>query len=184
MWRVYAGTTSLETLGSPEERTVTDERGDGISRRGLSGLAAALAGAAAAGEANAAADPAALREANLRLVQRVYAEVLGPIDPGPVDDIFTPDYIQHNPNVTSGAQGLKEMLIRSRKNIPNAEHHVKRILVDGNMAMAHVHVIFRPGQELGHAAVDIFRIENGKIAEHWDVTQDVPATAVNKNGMF
>ena len=166
-----------------------DERGDGISRRGLGGLgglaALVAAGAAAADEASAAtASAAALREANLRLVQRVYTEVLGPIDPGPVDDIFTPDYIQHNPNVVSGSQGLKEMLIRSRKNIPNAEHHVKRILVDGNMAMAHVHVIFRPGQELGHAAVDIFRIENGKIAEHWDVTQDVPATSVNKNGMF
>ena len=166
----------------------TDERGDGISRRRFSGLpvAAALATTGiAADEASAATDgAAALREANLRLVQRVYEEVLGPIDPGPVDEIFAPDYIQHNPNVVSGAQGLKDMLIRSRKNIPNAQHHVKRILVDGNMAMAHVHVIFRPGQELGHAAVDIFRIENGKIAEHWDVTQDVPATSQNKNGMF
>ena len=163
---------------------MTDKVGDGVSRRSLGGLLMA-AGAAAASDASAATDSAAAkRAANLRLVQRVYEEVLGPIDPGPVDDIFTPDYIQHNPNVVSGSQGLKEMLIRSRKNIPNAEHHVKRILVDGDMAMAHVHVIFRPGQELGHAAVDIFRIENGKIAEHWDVTQDVPATSVNKNGMF
>jgi predicted SnoaL-like aldol condensation-catalyzing enzyme len=163
--------------------------GDGISRRRFSGLpvaaALATAGVAAVGEASAATDGgAALRAANLRLVQRVYDEVLGPIDPGPVDEIFAPDYIQHNPNVVSGSQGLKDMLIRSRKNIPNAEHHVKRILVDGNMAMAHVHVIFRPGQERGHAAVDIFRIENGKIAEHWDVTQDIPATAANTNGMF
>lgn len=166
---------------------MTDEGGNGISRRGLGGLAAAFAatGGAVAGEASAATDQgAALRAANLRLVQRVYDEVLGPIDPGPVDEIFAADYIQHNPNVLSGSQGLKEMLIRSRKNIPNAQHHVKRILVDGNMAMAHVHVIFRPGEELGHAAVDIFRIENGKIAEHWDVTQDVPATAKNTNGMF
>lgn len=165
---------------------MTEEGASGISRRRLGGLplAAALAAAGGGGEASAATDAAAaLREANLRLVRRVYDEVLGPIDPGPVDEIFTADYIQHNPNVASGAQGLKEMLVRSRRNIPNAEHRVKRILVDGNMAMAHVHVIFRPG-ERGHAAVDIFRIENGKIAEHWDVTQDVPETAVNKNGMF
>ncbi len=46
------------------------------------------------------------------------------------------------------------------------------MLADGDLVMAHVHVIFEPGSP-GLAVVDIFRIENGQIAEHWDVAQPV-----------
>jgi predicted SnoaL-like aldol condensation-catalyzing enzyme len=47
-----------------------------------------------------------------------------------------------------------------------------------------VHVIFEPGTE-GFAVVDIFRIENGRIAEHWDVMQPIcAADAKNANGRF
>ena len=120
---------------------------------------------------------------NLRLVERVYEEVLGPIDPAPVDELFAPDYIQHNPNVLSGAEGLKQMLVSAKAKYPRAEHRVKRMLADGNLVSAHVHVIFEPGQP-GIAAIDIFRVENGRIAEHWDVMQPVPAEAKNDNGMF
>jgi predicted SnoaL-like aldol condensation-catalyzing enzyme len=49
--------------------------------------------------------------------------------------------------------------------------------------IAHVHVIINPG-ERGNAVVDIFRIEDGRIAEHWDVAQVVPADSANSNGMF
>jgi predicted SnoaL-like aldol condensation-catalyzing enzyme len=46
-----------------------------------------------------------------------------------------------------------------------------------------VHVIINPGDR-GNAVVDIFRIENGRIAEHWDVAQPVPEQSANHNGMF
>jgi predicted SnoaL-like aldol condensation-catalyzing enzyme len=122
--------------------------------------------------------------ANLRLVERVYAEVLGPIDSGAVDGLFDPGYIQHNPNIATGAAALKQMLDRAKQRYPHAEHRVKRMLVDGNLVAAHVHVIFEPGSE-GFAVVDIFRIENGRIAEHWDVMQPiVAADAKNSNGRF
>jgi predicted SnoaL-like aldol condensation-catalyzing enzyme len=122
--------------------------------------------------------------ANLRLVERIYEEVLGPIDSGAVDGLFDPGYIQHNPNVETGAEALKQMLDRAKVRYPRAEHRVKRMLVDGNLVAAHVHVIFEPGTE-GLAVVDLFRIENGRIAEHWDVAQPVVAAeAKNKNGRF
>ena len=122
-------------------------------------------------------------EANLKLVQRIYDEVLGPIDPGPVDEIFAPSYIQHNPNVDTGSEALKAMLVRAKARSPDAVHIVKRLIADGDLVAAHVHVIFTPG-ERGLAVVDIFRIEDGKVAEHWDVAQPIPETAANTNTMF
>ena len=120
---------------------------------------------------------------NKRLVERIYAEVLGPIDSGAVDALFDPGYIQHNPSAATGSQGLKEMLDRAKIKYPKCEHRVKRMLVDGDLVAAHVHVIFNPGEE-GFAVVDIFRIANGMIAEHWDVMQPITAGSKNNNGRF
>jgi predicted SnoaL-like aldol condensation-catalyzing enzyme len=122
-------------------------------------------------------------KANLRLVKRIYEEVLGPIDSGAVDALFDPGYIQHNPNAATGSQGLKEMLDRAKVKYPKAEHRVKRLLVDGDLVAAHVHVIFHPGDD-GFAVVDIFRIAHGKIVEHWDVMQPVTGGSKNNNGRF
>jgi len=121
--------------------------------------------------------------ANLRLVKRIYTEVLGPIDSGAVDALFDPGYIQHNPSAATGSQGLKDMLDRAKIKYPKAEHRVKRMLADGDLVAAHVHVIFNPG-DAGFAVVDIFRIARGKIAEHWDVMQPITAGAKNNNGRF
>lgn len=121
--------------------------------------------------------------ANLRLVQRIYREVLGPIDSRAVDALFDPGYIQHNPSAATGSSGLKEMLDRAKIKYPKCEHRVKRMLVDGDLVAAHVHVIFQPGDE-GFAVVDIFRIANGLIAEHWDVMQPITANTKNNNGRF
>jgi hypothetical protein len=49
--------------------------------------------------------------------------------------------------------------------------------------IAHVHVIIQPG-EAGSAVVDIFRIQDGMVAEHWDVAQQIPHHAQNRNGTY
>ena len=122
-------------------------------------------------------------QANIRLVERIYEEVLGPIDSGAVDGLFDPGYIQHNPSIETGAASLKAMLGRAKIKYPNAVHNVKRMIAEGDLVMAHVHIIFEPGTP-GIAAVDIFRIENGLIAEHWDVAQPISTEPNNANGMF
>jgi predicted SnoaL-like aldol condensation-catalyzing enzyme len=119
---------------------------------------------------------------NHRLVAAMYERVLQPLDSSRVDEFFAPDYIQHSPLAATGAQGLKDFLDWARSTSPNAEHRVKRLFVDGDYVIAHVHVIINPG-ERGNAVVDIFRIADGRIAEHWDVAQEVRSSA-NENGVF
>jgi predicted SnoaL-like aldol condensation-catalyzing enzyme len=122
-------------------------------------------------------------ERHRRLVMDVYEKVLKPLDESRVDEFFRPDYIQHNPMARTGAEGLKAFLRWAKSVSPSAEHHVKRIFVDRNYVIAHVHVIVQPG-DLGSAVVDIFRIEDGRIAEHWDVAQQLTRQSQNENGMF
>ncbi|MEH3107020.1 MAG: nuclear transport factor 2 family protein [Sphingomonas fennica] len=125
----------------------------------------------------------ATEAANLALVRRVYAEVLGPLDAEAVDGLFRSDYIQHSPLAASGAEALKGFLRWARSTSPHAEHRVKRMFADGDHVIAHVHVVINPG-EAGNAVVDIFRIADGRIAEHWDVSQPVATEPRNANGMF
>jgi predicted SnoaL-like aldol condensation-catalyzing enzyme len=124
------------------------------------------------------------REAdNYRLVAQMYEQVLQPLDSSGVDRFFASDYIQHSPMAATGAQGLKDFLDGARARSPQAEHRIKRMFAAGDYVIAHVHVIINPGDR-GNAVVDIFRIAGGKIAEHWDVGQEVPAQSANGNGMF
>lgn len=128
-------------------------------------------------------DHSPLEAANLALVRKVYDQVLEPLDAGAVDHYFTPGYIQHSPMAQTGAQGLKDFLNWARDASPEAHHHVKRMFADGDHVIAHVHVVIEPGTA-GNAVIDIFRIENGRIAEHWDAAQPVPDQSANSNGMF
>jgi len=109
--------------------------------------------------------------------------VLGPLDSSRVGEFFAPDYIQHSPLAATGVAGLKAFLDWARDHSPDAEHHIKRVFADGDHVIAHVHVVIHPGDR-GNAVVDIFRIENGKIAEHWDVAQEIPAHCANPNGVL
>lgn len=125
----------------------------------------------------------ALEKANLALVRKVYDDVLEPLDADAVDRYFAPGYIQHSPLAETGAQGLKTFLAWARDASPDAHHHVKRMFADGDHVVAHVHVVIEPGTP-GNAVIDIFRIEDGRIAEHWDAMQPVVEQSANPNGMF
>ena len=110
--------------------------------------------------------------ANLQLVLDMFAHVLNPMDSGAVDRFIAPGYIQHNQAAEPGREGLKRFLDMIRAATPEAVHDVKRAFVDGYHVTVHYNVRRWPG-DLGWAVMDIFRIEDGMIAEHWDVMQDV-----------
>ena len=60
---------------------------------------------------------------------------------------------------------------------------LKRIFADGDYVIVHVHAVREPGTR-GNAIIDIFRLEDGKVVEHWDVIQPIPEKSANDNGMF
>ncbi len=88
-------------------------------------------------------------------------------------------YIQHNPLVADGVDGVMAFL----KGAGRVPCEVKRIAIDGDLAFVHVRYLDLFGQET--AGVDVFRFNtDGKIVEHWDVLQAVPANSKNTNTMF
>ncbi|HSV46453.1 MAG TPA: ester cyclase [Ramlibacter sp.] len=122
-------------------------------------------------------------ERNLALVLEMYREVLVKMDAAAVDRYMAPDYIQHSQLAEPGVAGLKAFLAHVRSATPDAIQEIKRAFVDGDHVVVHTHVRPVPA-EAGIAVVDIFRVQDGRVAEHWDVIQPVPASSPNPNPMF
>lgn len=92
-------------------------------------------------------------------------------------------YRQHNPDAPDGPQGVIEYATGYLKANPQVHIDFKRIIAEGDHVVVHSHLKPSPSDR-GVAVVDIFRVENGKLVEHWDVMQPVPSQPANKNGMF
>jgi len=93
------------------------------------------------------------------------------------------NYRQHNPGAGDGPEPFIETVKRFAQNFPDYRMETKRIIAEGDYVVLHSHLILKPGSR-GMAIVDIFRLEKGKIVEHWDVVQEVPETTANNNTMF
>jgi predicted SnoaL-like aldol condensation-catalyzing enzyme len=94
-----------------------------------------------------------------------------------------PHYRQHNPGAADGPESFIGAVKHIAQTFPDFSMESKRIIAEGDLVVLHSHLILKPGDR-GSAVVDIFRLENGKIVEHWDVVQEVPETPKNNNTMF
>lgn len=92
-------------------------------------------------------------------------------------------YIQHNPAAGDGGDAFVGFVTWYRGEFPELSVELKRVIAEGDLVVTHG-VIKTSPQDRGTAAVDIFRLEDGKIVEHWDVLQPVPEEAANDNTMF
>jgi predicted SnoaL-like aldol condensation-catalyzing enzyme len=92
-------------------------------------------------------------------------------------------YRQHNPNFGDGAQAFIDAVKAWTGAYPGLRAEIKRILAEDDFVVTHVH-IRQHDEDRGVAAIDIFRLEDGKIVEHWDVIQALPEKAANSNMMF
>lgn len=97
--------------------------------------------------------------------------------------IVTDDYKQHNPYVPDGKKTFVSYFKEFFTENPNSKAKIVRSAVDGDLVWLHVHSTLND-KDKGEAVVDIFRVKEGKIIEHWDVIQGVPDVAENNNTMF
>lgn len=122
-------------------------------------------------------------EANKKTVLAFYEAALVKFDAEAASSYLGARYVQHNPTAPDGVEGVMGLIKFLKEKYPQRSSLIKRVMADGDLVMLHVHSVPSPG-ERGSAIVDIFRLEGGKIVEHWDVIQPVPETAKNNNTMF
>jgi len=94
-----------------------------------------------------------------------------------------PYYTQHNPTAPDGKEAIIGLLSGWLPTVPNLRYDIKRIISNDDMVWVHSHVTTGP-EDRGNAVVDIFRLEEGKVVEHWDVGTPVPEKSMNDNSMF
>ena len=128
------------------------------------------------------AGPAQLA-ANKRLVVAFYDAAINKKDYDLAVTFLGPEYRQHNPTAGDGAAGLKSFIEFLKAKFPTQHGDIKQIVAEGDRVVLHVHSTRGDGTP-GRAIVDIFRVANGKVVEHWDVIQDIPEKSANANGMF
>ena len=131
----------------------------------------------------AGAADAQQQEANKKIVVEFYDKAINQKDFDAASKYLGARYTQHNPNAADGPEGLKAFLQFLKEKFPSSRSEIKRVLADGDYVILHVHAVREPGAR-GSAIVDIFKLENGKVVEHWDVVQPIPEKSANTNGMF
>lgn len=120
-------------------------------------------------------------EENKKMVVEFYQKLFGDKDVESILKYLKEDYIQHNPILPDGRDTLYKSAKIWFKNAPKDKVDFQRVVAEGDLVILHIR------SKIGNktrAIVDIFRVEDGKIAEHWDVIQEVPEKSANNHPMF
>jgi predicted SnoaL-like aldol condensation-catalyzing enzyme len=152
-------------------------------RRALSATALTLALSTQLFAGQAAPRDLAQEEANRTLVLSFYEQFFNQHNTAEASKVLTDDYRQHNPHVPDGKAPMVGYFTEFFKTHPDAQAKVVRSATDGDLVYLHVHSTDSK-TDRGTALVDIFRVKDGRIVEHWDVIQAIPEKAANNNSMF
>ena len=129
-----------------------------------------------------AAEPSQL-EKNKAAVVALYNKALNEKDVEGAIALMGPTYTQHNARIPDGKEGFRQYFEGFKKRYPDSHSEIVRVFAEGDYVVLHVHMVNEPGQR-GVAVFDLFRLENGKPVEHWDVLQSVPENIPHMNTMF
>jgi predicted SnoaL-like aldol condensation-catalyzing enzyme len=131
----------------------------------------------------AASAETAQEKANKQNVIEFYNKALNDKDFAAASKYLGNRYTQHNPTAKDGPEGLKGFIDFLRDKFPQSHSEIVQAFADGDYVILHVRSIRTPGTA-GRAIFDLFKLEKGKVVEHWDAVQDIPASSANANGMF
>ena len=124
-----------------------------------------------------------MAETNKQIIRSFYDLIINKKDYEAARKYVGNRYRQHNPLVADGPEGLQSFIEYLRTNFPAARSEIKRIFADEDYVILHVHSLREPNTR-GRAIIEIFRLENGKVEEHWDSIQEIPEISANPNTMF
>jgi len=117
-------------------------------------------------------------EENKALVLEAFDTLFNKRDYEAAAGFWSETYIQHSPHIEPGRDGLFD-LIRSAPDTLRYEHQL--IVADGDYVIVHGRFT-NTGRPVAWIATDVVRIEDGRLAEHWDVLQDEATEAESKSG--
>ncbi|WP_158817822.1 ester cyclase [Methylocapsa sp. S129] len=121
-------------------------------------------------------------EHNKALVADYYARVWNAKALDALKDYVADDYIQHNPHLANGRAALEGFLEGLFGQVPAGRFTVARLVAEGDLVVAHT--LFQAhAEDRGTAVVDLYRIRNGKLVEHWDVKEAIPEATANGNSV-
>ena len=118
---------------------------------------------------------------NKKMVADFYQSLFGDKNTAAIDQYIGDTYIQHNPSLPDGRDALKNAVSGWFRGQPKDTVDVRHLGADGNFV--YIHTKSKMGNKT-YSILDIFRVENGKITEHWDIMQEVPAKSANAHPMF
>ena len=124
-------------------------------------------------------------ENNKTLVVDFYEQVIFGGNRTVIDQYIGEQYIQHNPHVADGKDGFLtffDSLPARDKAHPWGE--IVRVIAEDDLVVLHIRWNAWSEKPWGAAGIDIFRVKEGKLVEHWDVLQDVPEKLAHENTMF
>jgi predicted SnoaL-like aldol condensation-catalyzing enzyme len=123
-------------------------------------------------------DSAASEAASKALVLKVLAELFEDRDASALDRYYAGSLIQRNPRMPDGTGGLRARVTAST----NVHHQTGMVATDGDIVMVHGRYEgLGPKPMVG---VDIYRVEDGRIAEHWDVLEEEVSPTSSGHPMF
>lgn len=121
-------------------------------------------------------------ERNKQIATAAYQRIFGDLDISGVDEYMSKDFIQHNPTIADGPQGVKALVqMLLSQGLPKQKINFKHIVSENDIVILHSRYEMA-GKEWRF--IDIYRIENGKLAEHWDAMMPMPDEPANNNQMF
>ncbi|WP_340377423.1 ester cyclase [Streptomyces sp. SS7] len=134
---------------------------------------------------SAAGSSSASEERNKALVLRLYSEAFDKDRTDVVKELVGADFVQHDKSVPGGAEGQIEQFKDLKARIPGAVATVRHVAADRDLVAVHWHASATPANEAtGEARADLFRVDHGKLVEHWGITQTVPARTASGNSLF